>query len=65
MNKRQLGMLDATMIIIGSMIGSGIFLAPALIAQIIVSSRMGSGKMKDALSNGADKLLEASVAGAK
>ena len=35
------------------------------LAFAAVASRMGSGKVKDALSNGADKLLEASVAGAK
>ena len=31
---KKLRLLDATMIIMGSMIGSGIFLAPALIAGI-------------------------------
>jgi APA family basic amino acid/polyamine antiporter len=41
--RRPLGLLDATMIIMGSMIGSGIFLAPALIAAIAVESRLGAG----------------------
>src|SRR5438093_9323505 len=40
---KQLRLLDATMIIMGSMIGSGIFLAPALIAAISVDARLGSG----------------------
>jgi len=40
---KQLGLLDATMIIMGSMIGSGIFLAPALIAGITVESHLGAG----------------------
>ena len=39
----RLGLLDATMIIMGSMIGSGIFLAPALVAGIAVGSRLGAG----------------------
>jgi len=41
--KRDLGLLEATTIIMGSMIGSGIFLAPALIAAIIVSENLGPG----------------------
>jgi len=41
--KRDLGLLEATTIIMGSMIGSGIFLAPALIAAIIVSDDLGNG----------------------
>jgi APA family basic amino acid/polyamine antiporter len=41
--KRDLGLLEATTIIVGSMIGSGIFLAPALIAAIIVSDDLGPG----------------------
>ncbi len=40
---KRLGLLDATMIIMGSMIGSGIFLAPALIAGIVVESGLGAG----------------------
>lgn len=39
----RLKLLDATMIIMGSMIGSGIFLAPALIASIAVESQLGAG----------------------
>ena len=42
-SKRRLSMLDATMIIMGSMIGSGIFVAPALIGGIIVASGLGAG----------------------
>ena len=41
--KRELGLLEATTIIMGSMIGSGIFLAPALIAAIIVADDLGPG----------------------
>jgi APA family basic amino acid/polyamine antiporter len=41
--KRDLGLLEATTIIMGSMIGSGIFLAPALIAAIIVADDLGPG----------------------
>jgi APA family basic amino acid/polyamine antiporter len=41
--KRELGLLEATTIIMGSMIGSGIFLAPALIAAIIVTDDLGPG----------------------
>jgi APA family basic amino acid/polyamine antiporter len=41
--KRDLGLLEATTIIMGSMIGSGIFLAPALIAAIIISDELGPG----------------------
>ena len=40
---KRLGLLDAIMIIMGSMIGSGIFLAPALIARIVVESGLGAG----------------------
>jgi len=40
---KRLGLLDATTIIVGSMIGSGIFLAPALIAGIVVQSNLGAG----------------------
>ncbi len=40
---KQLGLLDATMIIMGSMIGSGIFLAPALVAGIGVEANLGAG----------------------
>jgi APA family basic amino acid/polyamine antiporter len=36
-------MVDATMIIMGSMIGSGIFLAPALIGGIVADARVGPG----------------------
>ncbi len=42
-SRKPLGLLDATMIIMGSMIGSGIFLAPALIAGIAVESKLGPG----------------------
>jgi APA family basic amino acid/polyamine antiporter len=41
--RRKLRMLDATMIIMGSMIGSGIFLAPALIAALAVEAQLGAG----------------------
>ena len=41
--RRRLRLLDATMIIMGSMIGSGIFLAPGLIASIAIESRLGAG----------------------
>jgi len=41
--QKRLRLLDASMIIIGSMIGSGIFLAPALIAGIAVESSLGAG----------------------
>jgi APA family basic amino acid/polyamine antiporter len=41
--KRDLGLLEATTIIMGSMIGSGIFLAPALIAAIVVEKDLGAG----------------------
>ena len=41
--KKALGLLDATTIIMGSMIGSGIFLAPALIAAIVVQDGLGAG----------------------
>ncbi|MGH9661480.1 MAG: APC family permease, partial [Bryobacteraceae bacterium] len=41
--RKQLGLLDATMIVMGSMIGSGIFLAPSLIAGIAVTGLLGSG----------------------
>src|SRR5712692_7407148 len=41
--RRQLRLIDATMIVMGSMIGSGIFLAPALIAGIAVESQLGAG----------------------
>src|SRR5262249_47148417 len=41
--RKQLGLLDAAMIIMGSMIGSGIFLAPALIAAIAVESQLSAG----------------------
>jgi len=40
---RRLGLIDATMIITGSMIGGGIFLAPAIIAGIMLSSGAGPG----------------------
>src|SRR5258708_22113520 len=42
-SQKQLGLLDATMIIMGSMIWSGIFLAPALIAGIAVESHLAAG----------------------
>ncbi|MEZ5401898.1 MAG: amino acid permease [Bryobacteraceae bacterium] len=41
--EKKLGLWDATAIIVGSMIGSGIFLAPALIAAIVVESGLGTG----------------------
>ncbi len=41
--KRGLRLLDATAIVAGTMIGSGIFLAPALIADIAVRARLGAG----------------------
>jgi APA family basic amino acid/polyamine antiporter len=41
--KRGLRLLDATAIVAGSMIGSGIFLAPALIADIAVRAQLGAG----------------------
>jgi APA family basic amino acid/polyamine antiporter len=41
--KKDLGLVEATTIIMGSMIGSGIFLAPALIAQYVVSDGLGAG----------------------
>jgi APA family basic amino acid/polyamine antiporter len=41
--KRDLGLLETTTIIMGSMIGSGIFLAPALIAAIVVQDELGPG----------------------
>jgi APA family basic amino acid/polyamine antiporter len=41
--KRGLRLLDATAIVAGTMIGSGIFLAPALIADIVVRARLGAG----------------------
>jgi APA family basic amino acid/polyamine antiporter len=40
---KRLRLLDAVMIIMGSMIGSGIFLAPALIAGIVVEAGLGGG----------------------
>ena len=40
---KKLRLIDATMIIMGSMIGSGIFVAPALIAGIVVESHLGAG----------------------
>jgi APA family basic amino acid/polyamine antiporter len=43
--EKQLGLLDATMIIMGSMIGSGIFLAPALIAGIAMEAGLGAGSV--------------------
>ncbi len=43
--RKQLRLLDATMIIMGSMIGSGIFLAPSLIAAISLESKMGAGSV--------------------
>ena len=43
MTPKRLYLLDATMIIMGSMIGSGIFLAPALIAEIAVKVHLGAG----------------------
>ncbi len=41
--KKELGLLDATMIVMGGMIGSGIFLAPSLIAGIVHQSNLGAG----------------------
>jgi APA family basic amino acid/polyamine antiporter len=41
--KKELGLLDATMIVMGAMIGSGIFLAPSLIAGIVYQNRLGAG----------------------
>ncbi len=41
--KRGLRLLDATAIVAGTMIGSGIFLAPALIADIAVRAQLGAG----------------------
>ncbi len=40
---KRLTLLDATMIIVGSMIGSGIFIAPSLIAGLIVQVQLGAG----------------------
>ncbi|HET8548378.1 MAG TPA: amino acid permease [Bryobacteraceae bacterium] len=40
---KQLTLLDSMMIIMGSMIGSGIFLGPALIAGIVLKSGLGPG----------------------
>jgi APA family basic amino acid/polyamine antiporter len=41
--KKELGLLDATMIVMGAMIGSGIFLAPSLIAGIVYQNGLGAG----------------------
>jgi len=41
--RKDLGLLDATTLIMGSMIGSGIFLAPALIAGYVVEKNLGAG----------------------
>jgi len=41
--KKKLRLLDSTSIVVGTMIGSGIFLAPALIADIAVEGRLGAG----------------------
>lgn len=41
--RKRLGLVDSTSIIVGTMIGSGIFLAPALIAGIAESARLGAG----------------------
>jgi len=43
MPSKSLSLTDASAIIVGSMIGSGIFLAPALIAQIVLDSQLGPG----------------------
>ena len=42
-SSRRLRLIDASAIVAGSMIGSGIFLAPALIADIVVQARLGAG----------------------
>ncbi len=41
--RKKLGLIDATMIVMGTMIGSGIFLAPALIAGIALQTDLGAG----------------------
>ncbi|HWB85828.1 MAG TPA: amino acid permease [Bryobacteraceae bacterium] len=41
--RKPLHLLDSSMLVMGSMIGSGIFLAPALIAGIAVQGGLGSG----------------------
>ncbi len=41
--RKRLGLLDSCSIVAGSMIGSGIFLAPALIAGIALQGQLGAG----------------------
>jgi APA family basic amino acid/polyamine antiporter len=41
--RKGLRLIDSTSIIVGTMIGSGIFLAPALIAGIVVTGNLGAG----------------------
>ena len=41
--KRALGLFDATMIVIGGIIGSGIFINPYIVAQRLESSELVIG----------------------
>ena len=42
-HRKKLGLFDAIMLIIGSMIGSGIFLAPSIIAGLAYTAGLGPG----------------------